>query len=187
MVVFTNEFRKGLRILVDNEPFVIVEFQHVKPGKGGAFVRTRLKSLVTGNVLDRTYKSGDKADVPELEEREMQYLYKEGDNYYFMDQNTYDQMFIVEDQLGDAKNYIKEGSVIQALIYQGKTIGVDIPNFVNLVITQTEPGIRGDTAQNATKPALLETGYTIQVPLFVEQGETVRIDTRTGDYLERVK
>ncbi len=187
MIVSTSEFRKGLRILVDNEPFTIVEFQHVKPGKGGAFVRTRLKSLVTGNVLERTYRSGDKAEVPELEEREMQYLYKEGTNYYFMDQNTYDQMFIEEDQLGDAKNYLKEGLVAQVLIYQGKTIGVDIPNFVNLVITQTEPGIRGDTAQNATKPALLETGATIQVPLFVEQGEMVRIDTRTGQYLERVK
>lgn len=187
MIVSTPEFRKGLRILVDNEPFVIVEFQHVKPGKGGAFVRTRLKSLVTGNVLDRTYRSGDKAEVPELEEREMQYLYKEGVNYYFMDQNTYDQMFIVEDQLGDAKNYLKEGLVAQVLIYQGKTIGVEIPNFVTLVIAQTEPGIRGDTAQNATKPALLETGYTIQVPLFVEQGEAVKIDTRTGQYLERVK
>ena len=187
MVVSTSEFRKGLRILVDNEPFVIVEFQHVKPGKGGAFVRTRLKSLVTGNVLERTYRSGDKADVPELEEREMQFLYKEGENYYFMDQNTYDQMFIDEDQLGDARYYLKEGLVIQVLIYLGKTIGVEVPNFVNLVITQTEPGIRGDTAQNATKPALLETGYTIQVPLFVEQGEMVRIDTRTGQYLERVK
>jgi elongation factor P len=187
MIVSTSEFRKGLRILVDNEPFVIVEFQHVNPGKGGAFVRTRLKSLVSGNVLDRTYRSGDKADVPELEEREMQYLYKEGVNYYFMDQKSYDQMFIVEEQLGDAKNYLKEEHVIQVLIYQGKTIGVEIPNFVNLVITQTEPGIRGDTAQNATKPALLETGYSIQVPLFVEQGETVRIDTRTGQYLERVK
>ena len=187
MVVSTSEFRKGLRILIDNEPFVIVEFQHVKPGKGGAFVRTRLKSLVSGNVLDRTYRSGDKAEVPELEEREMQYLNKEGDHYYFMDQNTYDQMYIIEEQLGDAKNYLKEGFVIQVLIYQGKTIGVEIANFVNLVIAETEPGIRGDTAQNASKPALLETGYTIQVPLFVEQGETVRIDTRSGQYLERVK
>jgi elongation factor P len=187
MIVSTSEFRKGLRILVDNEPFVIVEFQHVKPGKGGAFVRTRLKSLVSGNVLDRTYRSGDKAEVPELEERDMQFLYKEGDQYYFMDQNTYDQLYIVEEQLGDAKNYLKEGLVIQVLIYQGKTIGVEVPNFVTLVIAQTEPGIRGDTAQNATKPALLETGHTVQVPLFVEQGETVKIDTRTGQYLERVK
>ncbi len=187
MVVFTAEFRKGLRILVDNEPFVIVEFQHVKPGKGGAFVRTRLKSLVTGNVLERTYRSGDKAEVPELEEMQMQYLYKEEDRYYFMDENTYEQLFIDEDHLGDAKNYLKEGLVISVLMYQGKTIGVEVPNFVNLRIVQTEPGIRGDTAQNATKPALLETGYTIQVPLFVEQDETVRIDTRTGQYMERVK
>ncbi|MBA4417964.1 MAG: elongation factor P [Syntrophus sp. (in: bacteria)] len=187
MVVFTSEFRKGLRVLVDNEPFTIVEFQHVKPGKGGAFVRTRLKSLVSGNVLERTYRSGEKLEVPELEERQMQYLYKEVDRYYFMDENTYDQLFIDEEHLGDAKNYLKEGLVISVLIYQGKTIGVEVQNFVNLRIVQTEPGIRGDTAQNATKPAVLETGYTIQVPLFVEQDETVRIDTRTGQYMDRVK
>ena len=187
MFAFTAEFRKGLKILVDNEPFVIVEFQHVKPGKGGAFVRTRIKSLVSGNVLDRTFRSGDKVELPEMEERDMQFLYKEGDQYYFMDTNTYDQMHIEEEFLGDAKNYLKEGLVLEVLIYQGRTIGVEIQNFVNLKIVSCEPGIKGDTAQNATKPATLETGYTIQVPLFVEQGETVKIDTRTGQYMERVK
>ncbi|HVN95433.1 MAG TPA: elongation factor P [Syntrophorhabdaceae bacterium] len=186
MIVSTSEFRKGLRILVDNEPFVIVDFQHVKPGKGGAFVRTRLKSLVSGNVLDRTYRSGDKAEVPEMEEKAMQFLYKEDVNYHFMDQNTYDQLFIDEKSLGDAKNYLKEGMVATILFYQGRTLGVDIQNFVELRIVQAEPGVKGDTAQNATKPAVLETGYTIQVPLFVEEGDTVRIDTRTGDYMDRV-
>jgi elongation factor P len=187
MVVFTSEFRKGLRILVDNEPFVIVDFQHVKPGKGGAFVRTRIKSLITGNTLDRTYRSGDKCEVPEMEERQMQYLYRENERYYFMDTDNYDQLFIDEEQLGDAKNYLKEGLVIAVLIYKGKTIGVEVQNFVELLIVQAEPGAKGDTAQNATKPALLETGYTVQVPLFVEEGDKVKIDTRTGQYMERVK
>jgi elongation factor P len=186
MVVFTPDFRKGLRILIDNEPYVIVDFQHVKPGKGGAFVRTRLKSLVTGNILERTFRSGDKFEVPDLEERQMQYLYKEGERYYFMDVNSYDQLFIDEENLGDAKNYLKEGLVIAVLFYKGRTIGVEVQNFVELVIVSAEPGIKGDTAQNATKPALLETGYTIQVPLFVEEGDVVKIDTRTGQYIERV-
>nr|WP_242839748.1 elongation factor P [Syntrophorhabdus aromaticivorans] len=186
MMASTSEFRKGLRILLDDEPFVIVDFQHVKPGKGGAFVRTRIKSLMTGNVLDRTFRSGDKVDLPELEETQMEYLYKEGDKYYFMDTSSYDQIFIDEKNLGDSKNYIKEGSVIEVLIYKGNPIGVEVQNFVNLRIVKTEPGVRGDTAQNATKPALLESGYTIQVPLFVEEGEVVKIDTRTGEYIERV-
>ncbi len=185
MVVSTSEFRKGLRILLDNEPFVIVEFQHVKPGKGGAFVRTRVKSLVTGNVLDRTFRSNDKVELPEMEEKQMQFHYKEKERYYFMDVNTYDQLFIDEKNLGEAKNYIKEDMVIEVLFYKGDPIGVEVQNFVNLLIVQTEPGVRGDTAQNATKPALLETGYTIQVPLFVEEGDRVKIDTRTGQYIER--
>jgi elongation factor P len=186
-VAFTNEFRKGLKVLLDNdEPFTIVEFQHVKPGKGGAFVRTRLKSLVTGNVLDRTFKSGDKVEIPDMEEKEMQYMYKEGVNYYFMDVNTYDQLFVEEENLGDATNYLKEGLTINVSFYKGKAIGVDLPNFVDMVVTKTEPGMKGDTAQNATKPAELESGYVIQVPLFLEEGEMVKIDTRTGDYITRV-
>jgi len=186
MLVATSEFRKGLRILVDNEPFVIIDFQHVKPGKGGAFVRTRLKSLVTGNVLDRTFRSGDKVELPDMEEKKMQFLYREDDRFYFMDENTYDQLFINEEHLGDAKNYLTEGLVISVLFYKGNPIGVDIQNFVNLKIIKTEPGIKGDTAQNATKPATLETGYVIQVPLFVEEGDMVKIDTRTGEYIERI-
>jgi elongation factor P len=187
MIVDTTEFRKGLRIIQDDEPFTIVEFQHVKPGKGGAFVRTRLKSLITGNVLDKTFRSGDKMEVPDVEEKQMQFLYKEGTQHHFMDEATYDQIFIEEENLGDAKNYLKDGMVITVLFYKGRTIGVDIQNFVTLTITQTEPGIKGDTAQNATKPAVLETGYTVQVPLFVEEGDKVKVDTRTGQYIERVQ
>ena len=186
MVISTSEFRKGLRVLMDNEPFLIVDFQHVNPGKGGAFVRTRLKSFISGNVLDRTFRSGEKLDVPDMEEKQMQFLYKEGVDYHFMNENTYEQLFVDEKSLGDTKNYLKEGMVVMMLFYQGKTLGVDIQNFVELLITQTEPGVKGNTAQNATKPAVLETGYTIQVPLFVEEGDTVRIDTRTGDYMDRV-
>lgn len=187
MIIDTTEFRKGLRVLQDNEPFTIVEFQHVKPGKGGAFVRTRLKSLITGNVLDKTFRSGDKMEVPDIEEKQMQFLYREGPNYYFMDEATYDQIFIEEKSLGDTKNYLKESMVITVLFYKGRTIGVDMQNFVSLLVAQTEPGIKGDTAQNATKPAVLETGHTVLVPLFVEEGDMVKIDTRTGAYIERVQ
>ena len=186
MIAATSEFRKGLKILVDKEPFTIVEFQHVKPGKGGAFVRTRIKSLVTGNVLDRTFRSGDKVEIPEMEEKEMQYMYKEGNNYYFMDVNTYDQLFVEEENLADAKNYLKEGLVINVSFYKGKAIGVDLPNFVDLKVVKTEPGMKGDTAQNATKPAELESGYVLQVPLFLEEGEVIKIDTRSGEYITRV-
>jgi elongation factor P len=186
MIVSTSEFRKGLKILVENEPFVIVDFQHVKPGKGGAFVRTRVKSLIAGNVLDKTFRSGDKFEVPDMEEKQMQFLYKESADYHFMDENTYEQIFLDEKSLGDTKNYLKEGMVATILFYKGNTLGVDIQNFVELLVAQTEPGIKGDTAQNATKPAMLETGYTINVPLFVEEGDTVRIDTRTGSYMDRV-
>jgi elongation factor P len=186
MIAATSEFRKGLSILVDNEPFTIVDFQHVKPGKGGAFVRTRLKSLMTGNVLERTYRSGDKVELPDLEKRQMQYLYREEERFYFMDVNTYDQLFINEENLGDSKNYLKEGLVIEVLFYKGSTIGVEMQNFVNLTVMQTEPGMKGDTAQNATKPAVMETGYTIQVPLFIEEGDVLKVDTRSGAYIERV-
>lgn len=186
MVISTSEFRKGVRVLMDNEPFLIVDFQHVNPGKGGAFVRTRLKSFISGNVLDKTFRSGEKLDVPDMEEKQMQFLYKEGTDYHFMNENTYEQIFIDEKSLGDTKNYLKEGMVAMILFYQGKTLGVDMQNFVELLIVQTEPGVKGNTAQNATKPAILETGYAIQVPLFVEEGDTVRIDTRTGDYMDRV-
>jgi translation elongation factor P len=186
MAISTNQFKNGNHIEVDGAVFKILEFQHVKPGKGGAFVKTRIKSLVTGNVLDRTFRSGDKAEVPDVEQREMQYLYKEEVKYYFMDTVTYDQTFVPETNLGDAVNYLKDGMVIALSFYKGKAIGVELPNFVDLKVVQTEPGIKGDTAQNATKLAMLESGYTLQVPLFLEEGEVVKIDTRTGQYITRV-
>ena len=186
MMAVTSEFRKGLKILLDNEPFTIVDFQHVKPGKGGAFVRTRVKSLISGNVLERTFRSGDKVELPEMEDKEMQFMYQEGANAYFMDTNTYDQLFIEEENLGDAKNYLKEGLVINVSFYKGKAIGVELPNFVDMKIAKTEPGMKGDTAQNATKPAELESGFILQVPLFVEEGDVIKIDTRSGEYITRV-
>lgn len=182
----TNQFRNGLKIEIENEPFIIVEFQHVKPGKGGAFVRTRLKSLTTGNVLERTFRSGEKVGKPELEEKEMQYLYSSDNQYHFMDTETYEQMFLTEDQLGESKNYLQENVVIQVLFYKGQPIGVETPTFVELNITETDPGLRGDTATGGTKPATLETGAIVQVPLFLNIGDRIKVDTRTGEYIERV-
>ncbi len=183
----TTDFRKGLKIEIGGEPYLIVDFQHVKPGKGGAFVRTRLKSLITGNVIDQTFRSGDRVDKPDLEEREMQFLYEAEEEYHFMDTKNYEQLFLTADQLGEGKGYLKENLVIKALFHNGKPIGVEFPNFVELKVIQTEPGVRGDTATGATKPATLESGAVIQVPLFVEGGEVIRIDTRTHEYIERVK
>jgi elongation factor P len=183
----TTDFRKGLKIEIGGEPYLIVDFQHVKPGKGGAFVRTRLKSLISGNVIDQTFRSGDRVDKPDLEEREMQFLYEAEGEYHFMDTKNYEQLFLTADQLGEGKGYLKENLVIKALFHNGKPIGVEFPNFVELQVMQTEPGVRGDTATGATKPATLESGAVIQVPLFVESGETIRIDTRTHEYIERVK
>jgi elongation factor P len=183
----TTDFRKGLKIEMGGEPYVIVDFQHVKPGKGGAFVRTRLKSLVTGNVIDQTFRSGDRVDKPDLEEREMQFLYKTGGEFHFMDTNTYEQLFLTADQLGESKDFLKENLVIKALFHNKRPIGIEVPMFVELEVIQSEPGIRGDTATGATKPVTLESGAVIQVPLFVEEGDVVRIDTRTREYITRVK
>jgi len=183
----TNDFRKGLKIEMDGEPYIIVEAQHVKPGKGAAFVKTRIKSLISGNVQDINFRSGDKVDEPNLEEKEMQFLYNEGEEYHFMDQSTYEQVMIPKDQLGEASDYMMENMQVYVLFHNDKPIGVEVPNFVELKVTYTEPGVRGDTAQGATKPATLETGKTVQVPLFIEEGEVLRIDTRSGEYVERVK
>ena len=181
----TSQFRNGLKVELDGEPFVIVEFQHVKPGKGGAFVRTRLKSVKSGLVQDRTFRSGEKLQRPDLEERKMQFLYQDDGQWHFMDTATYEQIFLTAGQLGDEKNYLQENVVISALFHKGQPIGVQLPIFVELTITKTDPGFRGDTATGATKPATLETGFVVQVPLFLNEGERVRIDTRTGEYNER--
>lgn len=182
----TNQFRNGLKIEIDNEPFVIVEFQHVKPGKGGAFVRTKLKSLLSGSVLEKTFRSGEKVGKPNLEEKQMQYLYVSDSEYHFMDTETFEQLFLTEDQLGDCKNYLQENITVTMLFYNERPIGVEPPTFVNLKIAQTDPGVRGDTASGGGKPATLETGAVVQVPLFLNIGDVVKVDTRTGEYIERV-
>ena len=181
----TAEFRRGLRIEIDGKPFIIVEFQHVKPGKGGAFVRTKLKNLQTGQVLEQTFRSGAKVGKPDLEEKYMQYLYQDGDQYVFMDNSTYDQVFIGQEYLGEALNFMYPNIELSVLYFNGQPIGVELPNTVELTVSETEPGVKGDTATGATKPATLETGYVVQVPLFINQGDRLRIDTRTGEYLER--
>jgi elongation factor P len=183
----TTDFRKGLKIEINGEPFVIVDFQHVKPGKGGAFVRTRLKSLITGNVIDQTFRAGERVDKPDLEEREMQFLYETNGEYHFMDVHTYEQLYLTAEQLGDSRDFLKENLVIKALFHNKRPIGIEVPMFVELKVIKAEPWVRGDTATGATKPVTLESGAVIQVPLFVEEGDIVRIDTRTREYIERVK
>ncbi|HDP26219.1 MAG TPA: elongation factor P [Deltaproteobacteria bacterium] len=182
----TSQFRKGLKIEMLGEPFVIVDFQHVKPGKGGAFVRTKLKSLITGNVHDKTFRSGEKVDVPNLEEMKMSFLYKDDENYHFMDTETYEQMGLTPDQIGEALGYLKENIVVEILLHNGVPIGIELPMFLELTVSETEPGIKGNTVSGSTKPARLETGLSIQVPLFISEGEVVKVDTRTGEYIERV-
>ncbi|MBW1917947.1 MAG: elongation factor P [Deltaproteobacteria bacterium] len=182
----TADFKKGLKIEVNETPFVIVDFLHVKPGKGGAFVRTKLKNLLTGRVIDQTFRSGEKVERPDLQEKDMQYLYQEGDSYCLMDNQTFEQLILTAEQMGDSRNFLQDNVNLQVIFYKGQPIGVELPTFVELKVSHTEPGVRGDTASGATKPATLETGFQIQVPLFIEEGDLVKIDTRTGTYIERV-
>ncbi len=186
MAVDTSQFRNGLKIILDGQPFTITYFQHVKPGKGGAFVRTKVKNLLNGKVLERTFRSGEKVDEADVEEKKMQYLYLDGENLVFMDQETFDQLPFGTDLVGDARNFLKENTEVQALFWNGKPVNIDLPAFVVLEVAQTDPGMKGDTASGATKPATLETGAVVNVPLFIKEGERVRIDTRTGAYVERV-
>ena len=183
----TSDIRKGLKILIDGNPYSVVDFQFVKPGKGQAFTRTKLKNMVTGAVIERTYKSGEKLEPADLAERQMQYLYEEGGMYVFMDTSTYDQVHLTDDQMGDNRSYIKDGTEVSMLLFDQKPIGITPPNFVDLEVISTDPGFKGDTSGGGTKPATLETGLEVNVPLFVEEGEIIRIDTRTGAYSERVK
>jgi elongation factor P len=185
-VIDTSEFKKGMKIEIDGEPFEILDFQHVKPGKGSAFVRTTIRSLLSGRTLEPTMKSGDKVGKPDIEDKDMQYLYKEGEDYYFMDTRNYEQTFISEKVLGEQKNFLKENIQASILFYNGKAIGVSLPNSVDLKVTKCDPGIRGDTVSGALKPAELETGYSVNVPLFINEGDVLKIDTRDGKYLTRV-
>ncbi len=184
----TTDFRKGLKIEYDNKAFVIVEFQHVNPGKGSAFVRTKIKNLETGKVLDVTFKAGvDKVGIPNLSFTEMQFLYSDGPTYTFMDNNTYEQVTLTTEEVGDASYYLIENSIAKVTFYNGKPVSIDLDNFVNLKVTETQPNIKGDTSSGGGKPATMETGLTINVPFHINLGDTLKIDTRTNKYVEKVK
>jgi elongation factor P len=183
----SGDLRKGLKIEIDGDPYVVVQFEFVKPGKGQALYKCKLKNMVTGIQFDRTYRSGEKFNKADLEELDMEYLYFDGENYCFMNTSTYEQEFLTPEQVGDAKGFLKENTVCSMLFFDGRPIGLTLPNFVELTIVKADPWVKGDTASGDSKPATLETGVTIQVPPFVEEGEKIRIDTRTGQYVERVK
>lgn len=185
--ITTNDLKNGMTLNLDEGLFQVVEFQHVKPGKGGAFVRTTLKNARSGAVVDRTFRAGEKVERATIDKREMQFLYREGENYVFMDNQSYEQLTVGPDALGDAAKYLIEGSVAVLLMYDAtEIVGVDLPASVELSIAETEPGVQGDRVSGARKPATLETGLVVQVPLFVNPGEKVKIDTRSGEYLSRV-
>jgi elongation factor P len=181
-----SDLRKGAKLEIDGEPYLVVDFEFSKPGKGQALYRCRLRNMITGSQFDRTYRSGDKFIAADMEEQEYQFLYR-SDKYHFMNTANYEQIELSEEAVGDAANFLTENLVVSMLLFQGRPIGINLPNFVELKVTQADPGIKGDTAAGATKPATMETGFVIQVPLFIEEGEMLKIDTRTGTYVERVK
>jgi elongation factor P len=183
----TADFRNGMTIIVDNDLYNIVEFLHVKPGKGGAFVRTKLKNVRTGRVIDRTFRSGESIQEARLERRKMQYLYRSGDQLFFMDTSTYEQMPISEETIGEDVQYLAENGEVDVIFHKDQIVGVELPIFVELKVKATEPGVRGDTASGGSKPATLESGAVVQVPFFIDVGDLVRVDTRKGIYMERVK
>ncbi|MEN8779533.1 MAG: elongation factor P [Desulfobacterales bacterium] len=183
----SSNLRKGLKLEIDGEPYIVVQFEFVKPGKGQALYKCRLKNMITGSQFDRTYRSGEKFNEANLEETEMEYLYFDGEHYCFMNTSNYEQELLSESQVGEAKNFLKENTVCNVLMFDRKPIGMTLPFFIELKITKADPWAKGDTASGDSKPATLETGYVIQVPPFVDEGEVVRIDTRTGNYVERVK
>ncbi len=184
-MISSNDFRNGLTIAIDGVLYTIVEFQHVKPGKGSAFVRVKMRNVRTGATVERTFNAGEKVTRAQLEGKEVNFLYQDGDAYTFMDTTSYEQITLNRAALGDALNFLKENLTISLELYEGEVVGVELPNSVELEVTETEPGVRGDTAQGATKPATLETGYTVRVPLFVNIGDRLIIDTRTGNYISR--
>ena len=184
-MISAGDFRNGITFELDGNVVQVIEFQHVKPGKGAAFVRTKYKNVITGAVVERYFNPTDKYPTAYIERKDMQYLYSDGDLYYFMDMETYEQQPIDSSKLGPAFQFVKENMEVKVLSYKVKVFGVEPPNFVELEVTETDPGFKGDTATNATKPATLETGAEIKVPLFINQGDMIRIDTRTGEYMER--
>lgn len=187
MVISTSDFRKGLKLEFKGDPYEIVDFQHVKMGRGGANVKTKMKNLKTGGVVEETIRSGEKFPTPELEEKKMQFLYMQDGQYYFMDQETFEQLPLTSEQLGDAKLFLKENIEVKILNYKGTPLNVELPTFIELVVAQTDPGYKGDTASGGGKPATLETGAVIRVPFHINEGDTVKVDTRTSEYIERVR
>jgi len=183
----TSDFRNGLSIILDGEIYQIVEFQHVKPGKGGAFVRSRLKNLRTNSTLEKTFRAGEKMDQAVLERKKMNFLYNQGEEYVFMDMESYDQVSIPAPQLGDSVKFLKDNTEVEVLSHNDKILAVDLPMFMEFEVVETDPGLRGDTASGGSKPAKVETGAMVNVPLFINVGEKIRVDTRTSQYLERVK
>jgi len=183
----TSDFRKGLKVELDGEPFTIVDFQHVKPGKGNQFTRTKLKNLLNGYVLERTLKSGEKLAVPDLEDNKCTFLYPEGDMYHFMDKRSYEQYEIGKEVLGDTCLYLIPDLEVDLLFFKGRAVNIDLPNFIEAEVEQTDPGVKGDTASGGSKPATMITGLVVNVPFHINIGDTLKIDTRTGDYAERVR
>jgi elongation factor P len=186
-VIATSDFRKGLKIEYKGDPYEIIDFQHVKMGRGGAIVKTKMKNLKTGSIVEDTIRSGEKFPTPELEERKMQYLYLQDGLYYFMDQETFEQIPLNEGQLGDARLFLRENTEVKILNYKGSPLNVELPTFIELSVVKTDPGFKGDTASGGGKPAVLETGAVVRVPFHINEGDTIKVDTRTSEYIERVK
>ena len=185
-MISAGDFRNGITIEIDNNIYQIVEFQHVKPGKGAAFVRTKLRNIINGGMIEKTFRPTEKCPQARIDRKDMQYLYSDGDLFHFMDVSTYEQIALDEDAVGDTLKFVKENEMVKVCSHNGNVFAIEPPLFVELEITNTEPGFKGDTAQGATKPAVVETGATVYVPLFVEQNDVIKIDTRSGDYLSRV-
>ncbi|MBQ0067208.1 MAG: elongation factor P [Phascolarctobacterium sp.] len=184
-MISSNEFRTNMTITYEGDAWQIIEFQHVKPGKGAAFVRTKMRNLCTGAVIEKSFNPNERFENAMIDRREMNYLYESDGQYIFMDNETYDQMELSKEQLGNALNFLLENATVKVMIYDTRILGVELPNTVELKVVETDPGIRGDTATGGSKPAKLETGYVVKVPLFINEGDVLRIDTRTGDYIER--
>lgn len=185
-MISTNDLRPGIIIDLDGTLYLIVTAQHVKPGKGSAFVRVKMKKLSDGSTIEQTFRAGEKVQRAYLETKQMQYLYSDGEHFVFMDTDTYEQVTLSGDIMTDVQQWLKEGMMVNVQFYQGKAVGIEVPTFVELEVVETEPGVRGDTAQGGSKPAKLETGAVVQVPLFITEGDIIRVDTRTGEYVERV-
>jgi elongation factor P len=183
----TSDIRKGLKMMYEGQPYVVVEFQFVKPGKGQAFTRTKMRNLLTGSILERNIRSGEKFEQADVEERTLQYIYPDGDQYVFMNSNTGEQVTVHKDVVGDDADFLMDGIDVQITIYKGNPVSISLPPHITVQVTETEPGVRGDTATNVQKPAKIQTGGTVNVPLFIEQGEWIKVDTRTRSYLERAK